>query len=182
VEEFAEAIDETLRTGRLHPQTIKMCEPHSEAELLDFLRRVASLLDRRRPWPRRRFTRLDAAQWNSFDKTRPIARVNRPTQTIESAIGYQLGRLPAGGDTPGIVLMLRSGAVVALLGSTVRRMTSLSASRCSLRSIFSPSSATQSGWGATPFTLWVRDPGNQAAVVEEFRELTGFSAEEISLT
>lgn len=97
VEELAAASHETLRRGRLHPQTIEMCAPQCEAEVLDFLRRIAS--DRRRPGPRPRFTRLDEAPWNRFDGRRPIARINRANHEIEGAIGYI--ELLTGGEAPG---------------------------------------------------------------------------------
>jgi alkanesulfonate monooxygenase SsuD/methylene tetrahydromethanopterin reductase-like flavin-dependent oxidoreductase (luciferase family) len=51
VTDFAEAIDQTLRAGALHPQTADLSRRFSEPELLEFLRRVARHLDDRRPRP-----------------------------------------------------------------------------------------------------------------------------------
>ena len=49
VDEYAEAIALTLRAGHLHEQTVGMSDRFSEAELLDFLARLAKVLDQRRP-------------------------------------------------------------------------------------------------------------------------------------
>jgi hypothetical protein len=45
VEQYAEAIDSTLREGRLPAQTMAATSRHTEADLLDFLARLARRLD-----------------------------------------------------------------------------------------------------------------------------------------
>lgn len=151
--EFAEAVAATLSSGRLPGGTMQMVPRYSEAEMLQFVRRVADQLDRRRPWPRPRFAKLDPEQWIGFAGTVPIARVNLPTHEITGAVGELFDPVPAGGVTlPVMILQLRSGATVALAGTE----------------------------DPLVFTVRVRGPGTPAAVIEEFRQLTGFTAEEVS--
>ena len=45
----AAAIDRTLRTGGLHPQTVSLSRRYSEPELLGFLHRLAAHLATREP-------------------------------------------------------------------------------------------------------------------------------------
>lgn len=155
VADFAEAIDETLRAGALHPQTAEMSRRFSEPELLDFLRRVARQLEDRRPWPPPRFAKLDVEQWDSFRDANAIARIDRPMHQINGAVGYAFDEVPTGaGKLPVLILTLRTGEVIALMGSVDPRSTS--------------------------FVLLHRDPGSAAEVIDHFRELTRLRAEDIT--
>jgi hypothetical protein len=141
--DFAAAINHTLRDGALHPQTSTISRRYTEPELLTFLGRVSSELDARRPWPSPRFTKLDVAEWPTFGGAVPIARVNRPTHQLTGAVGYPFDRV---GESPVLILQLRTGEVIALLGSADPRSTS--------------------------FTLLQRDPGDPSELLAHFRDLT----------
>ncbi|MBU2670228.1 hypothetical protein KOI35_42680 [Actinoplanes bogorensis] len=118
VASFAEAIDSTVRAGSLHPEAAEMSRRFSSAELLDFVRRVGSLLEERRPWPPPKFTKLDVSAWSSFGQAPVIAQVNRPTLQLTGAVGFSFDQVPAGeGKLPVLVLRLRTGEEVALMGS-----------------------------------------------------------------
>ncbi len=49
VEDFAAALDATMRSGALHPEAAETSRRYSEGELFDFVTRVSSLLAARRP-------------------------------------------------------------------------------------------------------------------------------------
>jgi hypothetical protein len=118
VAEFAEAIDLTLRAGALHPQTAEMSHRFTEPELLDFLRRVQHLLEESRPWPRPKFRKLDVTEWPSFGDATAIARINLPMHQLNGAVGRPFDHVPAGeAKLPVLILELRTGEVVALMGS-----------------------------------------------------------------
>ena len=154
VTDFAAAIEQTLRDGALHPQTAEVSRRYTETELLDFLRRVAHQLDLRKPWPAPRFTKLDAAQWDTFGDAAVIARVNRPTHQINAAVGFPFDQVAAGdGKLPVLILRLRTGEVVAMMGSVDPR--------------------------STTFALLLRGPEDRTEVLTHFRELTGFRADDI---
>lgn len=151
VTDFAAAIDQTLRAGGLHPQTVSSTRRYTEPELMEFLGRVARALDSRRPWPPPRFAKLDVAEWPSFGSATPIARIDRPAHQLTGALGYSLDRV---GQLPVLILRLRTGEVVALLGSVDPR--------------------------ATSFALLQRDPGDPSEIIAHFRTLTGFHPTDIT--
>ncbi|MFI5898348.1 hypothetical protein ACIA5D_50570 [Actinoplanes sp. NPDC051513] len=154
VEDFAAAIDETLRAGSLHPQTAEMSQRYADAELLEFLHRVARELGTRRPWPRPRFTKRDVAEWAEFGDAAVIGQVNRPAHQITGALGYSFDQVPAGeGKLPVLVVQMRTGEVVALMGSVDPR--------------------------STMFTLLHRGEGDRDEVLAHFRELTGFNTNDV---
>jgi hypothetical protein len=155
VEEFYEAVVFTVHKGHLSPMALEIAgERHSEAELLAFLARLAQHLDERRPWPRPAFLKLDVEQWSTFADAKPIARINRPMHQINGILNNSFDTVPIGAETlPVMILELRSGEVVALMGSVNPR--------------------------STVFALMQRDPGDPAEVIAHFCELTGFSPEEV---
>jgi hypothetical protein len=154
VTDLAAAVDQVLQAGAVHPQTVEASRRYSEPELLEFLRRVKQKLDERRPWPPPRFTKLDVSQWDTFGDAAVVARVNRPMYVLNGAIKHRFDDVPVGdGKLPVLVLRLRTGEVVALMGSVDPRSTS--------------------------FTLLHRGPGDRAEVVSHFRELTGFRADDV---
>jgi hypothetical protein len=147
---FAATIGQVLQAGALHPQTAGMSRRHTEAELLDYLGRVAQKLEERRPWPPPLLTKLDAAQWPAFGDATVIARIDRPMHAVKSAIREPFDEVPtADGTLPVVILQLRTGEVVAVLGST-------------------------------SFVLLHRGSGDPAEVLAHFREATTFRPEDIS--
>ncbi|MCW2640537.1 MAG: hypothetical protein JWP76_2843 [Dactylosporangium sp.] len=154
VEEYAESINLILREGRLSTQALEMSRRYSETELLEFLARLARQLDERRPWPLPAFVKLDVAQWSSFADAKPIARINRPMMKINDILNKSFDNVPIGAEKlPVMILELRSGDVVALMGSVNPR--------------------------STMFALMQRDPGDPAEVIARFCEFTDFSPEEV---
>jgi hypothetical protein len=154
VADFAAAIEQTLRAGALPAGTAGISRRYTEPELLDFVRRVARHLDERKPWPPPRFTKLDVARWNTFAGATAIARINRPTHQINAAVGVPFDHVPAGdAELPVLILQLRTGEVVALMGSVEPRSTS--------------------------FALLHNGPDDPAAVTDHFRELTGFRPDDV---
>jgi hypothetical protein len=147
---FAAAIGHVLEAGALHPQTAGMSRRHTEAELLDYLRRVAHQLEERKPWPPPLLTKLDVSQWPTFGNATVIARIDRPMHAVKGAIREQFDEVPtADGNLRVVILQLRTGEVVALLGST-------------------------------SFVLLHRGSGDPAEVLAHFREATTFRPEDIS--
>ncbi|NMO50147.1 hypothetical protein HH310_02940 [Actinoplanes sp. TBRC 11911] len=154
VADFAAAIDQTLQAGALHPQTAETSRRYTEPELFEFLRRVARQLDARRPWPAPRFTKLDVSQWDTFGDAPAIARIERPTHQITGVVGYSFDHVPAGeAKLPVLILRLRTGDVIAIMGSVDPRSMS--------------------------FTLLHRGHDRPADVIAHFRDLTGFRGDDI---
>jgi len=155
VADFAAALAQTVAAGALHPQTAEMSRRFTERDLFDFVTRVSAQLEARRPWPPKKFTKLDIAQWPSFGTATPIAQVNRPTHQINGATGLPFDEVPAGdAKLPVLIVQLRTGEVVALMGSVDPR--------------------------STQFTLLLRGPEDPASVLAHFRDLTGFRPEDIT--
>jgi hypothetical protein len=153
VEEYAEAIDRTVHDGRLPTDATELSRRYSEPELLAFLARLARHLDERRPWPPPAFLKLDIGRWSSFADARPIARINRPMHQINGILNNSFD-VPVGTEKlPVTILQLRSGDVVALMGSIDPR--------------------------STTFALMQRDPGDPAEIIARFCEFTGFSSEDV---
>lgn len=150
VAEFAAAIGQVLGAGALHPQTAAMSRRYTEAELLDYLGRVAHQLEERKPWPPPLLTKLDVSLWPSFGDATVIARIDRPMHAVKGAIRQQFDEVPtADGARPVVILRLRTGEVVAVLGST-------------------------------SFVLLHRGSEDPAEVLAHFREATTFRPEDIS--
>ncbi|MBT8224132.1 MAG: hypothetical protein HKP61_17275 [Dactylosporangium sp.] len=154
VEWYAEALSLTLGAGRLSPQTSQMSRRYSEAELLGFLTLLAECLDEARPWPRPAFVKRDIAEWAAFGEARAIAKIVRPMHQINGILNAAFDFVPLGEERlPVMILELRSGEVVALMGS------------------IEPKSMT--------FLLMRRDPGDPVALITRFCEYTRFSAREV---
>jgi hypothetical protein len=152
-QEFSTAIQSVLREGRLPAQTASLSTRYSEDELLDFLRRLNNYLEERRPWPEPPFVKLDIAEWGSFASAKAIAQINRPMLEVEGILG-SFDSVAAGEQRlPATILKLRSGDVVAVIGSVDAR--------------------------STTYALLQRDPGDATEVIRRFCELTGFAAKDV---
>lgn len=151
---YAEAIDLTLRSGHLPEQTMEMTRLYTEAELLGFLSLLSDCLDELKPWPKPAFLKLDINLWGTFKDAKPIAKIVRPMHQINSILNDLFDQVPVGADKlPVMILELRSGDVVALIGSV------------------EPRNST--------FLLMPRDPGDSAALIARFCEYTGFLPQEV---
>lgn len=154
VEEYSEAIGSTVRQGRLATATREISTRFSETELLAFLSEVGRLLDERRPWPRPSFVKTDISRWEEFSTGRAVAEIHRPTMDIEGLLNASFDEVSVGDDRiPVMILELRTGDVVALLGSVLPR--------------------------SMTFTLLRREAGGAAELIARFCDLTGFASDEV---
>jgi hypothetical protein len=155
VEEFYDALAYTVGRGRIQPQALEIVEGfHTEPELLAFFARLVARLDELKPWPKPRFLKRDISVWETFSHAKAIAQITAPETTVVGRLNNSFDRVPAGtGMLPVIVLELRTGETVAIVGSADPR--------------------------STVFTLMQRDPGDPDEVVEHFRELAGFPPDEV---
>ncbi len=150
VGEYAEAIGSTLRAGRLPVPASELSRRYDEEELLGFLARLAQRLDALRPWPRPAFRRLDVAEWDGFVDATLIARIERPMHQITGVLNRSFDSVPLGDrKLPVLILELRTGDVVALMGSVEP--------------------------ATTHAVLLQRDPGDPAETIGRFVECTGFA-------
>lgn len=127
---------------------------YDRAEIDRFLRALVVRLDELRPWPERRFCPLDPSAWEKFGNAIPIAMLDEATVRV----GIKLwGRFePAGISHPGqnvLMLRLRSGQTVALLGSDER---------------------------GAKITLLADPADDPEEVIEHFVDLTGFRADKVT--
>jgi hypothetical protein len=85
--------------------------------IAEFLRAVKDRLDALRPWPERRFHRLDPATWNAFDHAVPVARLDASSKEATNVLHETFDRV---GDPPEalkvLVIGLATGETVALVG------------------------------------------------------------------
>lgn len=155
VEAYHEAVGEVLRAGQLPPGSKDFVQRFSEPELLDFLGRLQRRLDALKPWPRPRYAKLDVDQWPTFAAARGIARLNVPAHQIEGLLNSSFDGVDAGAaKLPVLILELGTGETVALMGSTDSR--------------------------STIWTLLQRDAGDPATVLAHFRDLTGFTEDQVA--
>ncbi len=154
-ERYKQALEATLNRGSLPTQSRELSRRFSEAELLEYLARLDRRLDELRPWPRPAFLKLDISAWNGFGDAEPLATINRPAIDVIGLLNRGFDPVPTpAGELPVMVLRLRSGEVVALVGSIDHR--------------------------STVFTLVSRDPGDAVQVIDHFCRFTGFPADEVS--
>jgi hypothetical protein len=150
VEGYFEALSEVLAAGRLPADSLGLTRRFTEPEILAFLDRLHRKLDAMRPWPRPRYLKLDVGSWPTFAQARGIARIDMPEHQVEGLLNSSFDGVEAGtAQLPVMILELRTGETVALMGSTDRT--------------------------STVWTLLQRDPGDPATLIDHVRELTGFS-------
>ncbi len=90
-------------------------------------------------------------EWPTFGQATPIARIDRPAHQLTGAVGHPFDRAD---DRPVLLLRLRTGEVMALLGSTDPRSTS--------------------------FTVLQRDPADPSELLAHFRDLTALRPTDIT--
>lgn len=155
VEEFYDALAYTVRQGKAPETALETVEGfHSEPELLDFFAHLVTRLDQLKPWPRPAFLKRDIGLWETFAHAKAIARIDTPEHRIAGRLNNSFDGVPVGAaKLPVMILELRTGEAVALVGSTDPR--------------------------STVFTLMQRDPGDPDEVISHFSELTGFPPETV---
>jgi hypothetical protein len=155
VQDYFDAFGVVLSRGQVPPHALEGIRRYSPAEVLDFIGRLHAKLDEQRPWPRPRFTKLDLAEWPSFATAKGIARIAALSSEVEARFNTGFDKVPTGaGDLPVMILELRSGEKVAILGSTER--------------------------GSRVYTLLARDPNDPATTIGHFRELSGFPEDQVA--
>ena len=154
VEQFYPAIALTVRTRQLSPMAKMIADRHDEAEIIGFLTRLMRHLDELRPWPRPAFIKRDVKEWYNFGNSKAIAKIVRPMHQINGLLNNSFDEVSAGASKlPVMILELRSGDVVALIGSVEPRNTT--------------------------FLLMPQDPRDPRATIARFCEYTGFSPQEV---
>jgi hypothetical protein len=128
--------------------------PHDGAALREFLGKVATALDERRPWPSPRFVMLPVEEWATFAHGKAIARIDWSTVRLGQFLRSLFRPIEVGGASlPVLVFRIGTGQTLAFLGSA--------------------DVATHS------VTLFERDPGDSKAAIADFCECTGFDPAEI---
>jgi hypothetical protein len=128
--------------------------PHGHHERADFLRRLLARLDELRPWPEPAFTKVDTAQWPTFNRAVPLARLDASVNEVRDLLGEMFDGIGAEGQgLNALILRLKTGETVGLMGA------------------YGPGQRV---------TLLRREPGDAATVRQHFQEATGFPAEKIT--
>jgi hypothetical protein len=99
------------------PLTGDIPQPHSDHEFRGFLRRLLDRLDAMRPWPQLPYQSLSVSKWGEFAGARPIARIGLSYVKAQERLKRIFGRVNDGGTREVLLLRLRSGAEVALVGA-----------------------------------------------------------------
>jgi hypothetical protein len=153
-QQYFDAFAAVLRTGRVPEHSMQFVNRWTEGEVLDFLARLYRKLDDARPWPAPRFRKLDLDQWPSFASARGIARIEALPSMVEGMFVTSFDKVETGaGELPVLLLQLRSGEQVAIMGST--------------------------GRGSTVFTLLAKT-ADPAATLAHFRDVTRFDDSQVT--
>ncbi|MFI5779329.1 hypothetical protein [Nocardia sp. NPDC051570] len=115
VAEFHAVFVRAVTTAALPPAAASAAQPHSETTILAFLRQLLAELERRRPWPRPALMPADPEDWPSSGSGLPIAWLRLPLPLVERAVKASFDTTSETG-MPLLVLRLRSGRLVALIG------------------------------------------------------------------
>ena len=154
VGEYAEAISQTLRDGKLGPRSDDLSRRFSQAQQLAFLAALDAKIAARKPWPRPAFVKVPVERWEDLGAVTAIARMTSSLMDLEGVLNTSFDQVPVGdGRLPVVQLELRSGDVVAVVGSV------------------DPHSAA--------FTLMRRGNAEAADVIAHFREVTGLKPENV---
>jgi hypothetical protein len=93
-------------------------ERQNEAAVRDLLTRVSAELDDRRPWPKHPFRQLDIEHWTELRSAPVVARLPGSRQDVAVRLHRAFREVEtAAGPRQALILRLRTGQVVALLGA-----------------------------------------------------------------
>jgi hypothetical protein len=114
---YHQAISEALQSGTvLGPPTLRT--EHDDTALRDFFRRLRDRLDSGRPWPDARFVRLSTDDWPAFADAPKIATIKLSSVRVHERTWEIFDSVPVRGtNAPVVLLRLRTGEAVALIGS-----------------------------------------------------------------
>lgn len=150
---YLSAIEEALRSDETLVEGLPVRVP--EADFRDFLSRIRERLVASQPWPEPRFRKLSVSQWSEFGLARPIARIDDTVQGVSNRLPEIFDQVTVGDDRlPVLILRLRTGEDVALIGSTDSK--------------------------ARTVTLLQRHRHDPGETIEHFTEFTGLPAEPLS--
>ncbi|MFI9504709.1 hypothetical protein [Nocardia sp. NPDC052566] len=115
VEEFYPALAQVVSAGAVPELAVELAGGFTEEQILDFLGRLVAELDRRRPWPEPALVPVDPQTWPSIGSSVPIGWVDMAISDLEWAVKAGFADV-AEGDNPLLVLRMRGGQLVALVG------------------------------------------------------------------
>ncbi|WP_156095050.1 hypothetical protein [Nocardia lijiangensis] len=115
VDEFYPALAQAVAAETVPELAIDLAGGFPEEQILDFLRRLVAELDRRRPWPGPALVPVDPRTWPSIGSSVPIGWVDSDISDLEWAVKAGFADVPEG-DNPLLVLRMRGGQLVALVG------------------------------------------------------------------
>jgi hypothetical protein len=110
-----DALAHALRSDA--PLTGDIPQTHSEDEFRGFLRELLDRLDAMRPWPQAPYHRLDVSRWVDFAGARPIGRLGMGYVQAQERLKKIFDRVEDGATREVLLLRLRSGDEVALVGA-----------------------------------------------------------------
>ncbi|WP_216897428.1 hypothetical protein [Nocardia alni] len=118
VADFHPVFVRAVTTATLPPMALAAAEIHSAAAILSFLGRLLIELERRRPWPQPTLLPVDPEQWPSLGSGLPIAWFELPLPLAQESVraSFDLDAEISGAETTLLVLRLRGGQLVALVG------------------------------------------------------------------
>ncbi|WP_157119939.1 hypothetical protein [Nocardia xishanensis] len=115
VEEFYPALAQAVAAETVPELAVDLAGGFTEEQILDFLRRLVAELDQRRPWPEPALVPVDPRTWPSIGSSAPIGWVDIFISDLEWAVKAAFADVPDG-DNPLLVLRMRGGQLVALVG------------------------------------------------------------------
>ncbi|MET7768247.1 hypothetical protein [Nocardia sp. NPDC005366] len=115
VEEFYPALTRAVTAHTVPDSAVELADGFDANDILDFFGRLTAELDRRRPWPDPPLVTVDPATWPSMGSSRPIGWVDIAISDLEWAVKSAFPDVDAD-DQPLLVLRLRGGQLVALVG------------------------------------------------------------------
>ncbi|WP_159080172.1 hypothetical protein [Nocardia suismassiliense] len=115
VEEFYPALAQVVTAGAVPELAVELAGGFTEDQILDFVQRLVAELDRRRPWPKPALVSVDPETWPSMGASVPIGWVDLAISDLEWAVKAPFADVPDG-ENPLLVLRIRGGQLVALVG------------------------------------------------------------------
>jgi hypothetical protein len=150
-EVYYRAIHEALASGeQLNRRWVTQS---TQEQVVAFLRAMAARIGEMRPWPEPVCRRLDESMWSEFGHAVPIAVLDDSAVGVMETLQRTFDRAGDGSNNEVLMLRLRTGETVALLGSYDTD---------------------------DPVTLLTDAGGDTAEVIEHFVTATGFPAERVT--
>ena len=140
---------EALTEGVSSDLTVLLQGQH-EHNVRDFLIRLRDALEARKPWPVPPLAQLDAQEWPALTVAKPVAQIPLSEMQVRARLNRGFDEVSGVGRV--LVLKLRSGETVALRA---------------------PAGYTEPG------VALLADTDDPAATIAAFRELAGFTEDEV---